>query len=254
MYVDRKYRHRLSTDLETFEVKIKETDLLVSVKPGCFDDQVKEKIYRYTFLLRSELEAYIRTDPDFFHTLSPYIVRSDAPLIAREMARRANSAGVGPMAAVAGGFAELVGRFTRRFSDEVIVENGGDIFLDCRKQKVIGVFAGESLFSNRIGIRISSGQMPLGICTSSGIVGPSLSFGRADAAIILAQSAFLADAVATAVGNRIQTPEDFDTALNFANKIVGVSGVLLIKDDKMAVWGAVELVPLKKTIDCKKQK
>jgi hypothetical protein len=86
MYVNREYRQELSTDLQTFEIKIKETDLLISTKPGSVNDSVREKIYQHTFILRSELEEYIKIDPEFRRTLCPHLVNPDAPQIAREMA------------------------------------------------------------------------------------------------------------------------------------------------------------------------
>ncbi|MEL7566529.1 MAG: UPF0280 family protein [Dehalobacterium sp.] len=245
MYVDRAYRGEISSELITFDIKIKETDLLISLCAKDFTPKVKDMITQYTFVLRNELEEYIQEDPDFFSTLSPYVVSSGAPTIAYQMVKYANMAGVGPMAAVAGGFAQMVGEFAGGFSQEVIVENGGDIYLKSSKVRQVGIFAGKSPFSNRIGIKIPPKKTPLGICTSSGMVGPSLSFGKADTAIILAQSAFLADAVATATGNRVTAPEDFDEAISFARNINGVSGIVLIKDDKMAVWGSVEIVPIK---------
>jgi ApbE superfamily uncharacterized protein (UPF0280 family) len=247
MYVDRKYRNNLASDLETFEIKIKETDLLISVSKGSVDDEIKNRILQYTFSLRNDLESYISQDTKFRVTLVPHLVRPDAPVIARQMAKWANMVGVGPMAAVAGGFAEFVGKFVKRYSDEIIVENGGDVYLSSSKVRIIGIFAGRSPFSNKVGLKLSPQKMPLGVCTSSGNVGPSLSFGKADAAVVLAKSTFLADAAATAVGNRVQTWEDFEEAIGFARNIKGVEGVLLIKDDKMAAWGEIELVSLKTT-------
>lgn len=244
MYVDRIYRGELSSELKTFDIKIKETDLLISLNAKDFTSETKDMITQYTFLLRNELETYIQEDPNFFSSLSPHIVSPGAPAIAFQMAKSSNIAGVGPMAAVAGGFAQMVGEYAGRFSKEVIVENGGDIFLRSSKVRQVGIFAGKSPFSNRIGIKIPPSKTPLGVCTSSGTVGPSLSFGKTDAAIILAKSAFLADAVATAAGNRVAAPEDFDEAMKFGQKIEGVIGIVLIKDDKMAVWGSVEIVPI----------
>lgn len=245
MYVDRNYRKNLAGNLETFEIKIKETDLLIGVTPGSVDNEARDKIYRYTFFLRNELEEYIQTDPVFRETLEPHLVRADAPPIARQMAQWANLVGVGPMAAVAGGFSEMVGRFIEsHFSREVLVENGGDIFITSTKERVISVFAGSSPFSGRIGIRLHPAQFPLGICTSSATVGPSLSLGQADAALITARSAFLADAAATAAGNRVQTADDFSAAIDAVKKVPGVKGILLIKGDKMGLWGDLEIVPL----------
>ncbi len=123
------------------------------------------------------------------------------------MAAAAQTAGVGPMAAVAGAIAECVGRELLEFSPEVIVENGGDIFLKVSHRRTVGIFAGDSPLTGRIGIQIEARDTPLGVCTSSGTVGHSLSFGRADAVVVLAPAAALADAAATAIGNRVSRKE-----------------------------------------------
>ncbi|WP_089609730.1 UPF0280 family protein [Dehalobacterium formicoaceticum] len=245
MYVDRIYRNDVISNLKTFNIKIKETDLLISLRAEDYHPEIEDTVTQYTFLLRNELEEYIKSDPVFFTSLTPHLVRPEAPELAVSMAKYANMAGVGPMAAVAGGFAQMVGEYVGQFSREVIVENGGDIYLKSAQTRTVGIFAGKSPFSNRIGIKIPSYKTPLGICTSSGTVGPSLSFGQADAAIILAKSVFLSDAAATAAGNLVNTPEDFDATIKFIRKIKGISGIVLIKDDKMALWGSVEIVPIK---------
>jgi ApbE superfamily uncharacterized protein (UPF0280 family) len=99
------------------------------------------------------------------------------------------------MASVAGFFSEKVGKFLAHYSRDVIVENGGDIWMKSNRIRRVGIFAGSSPFSQRIGLEIGPKRTPLGICTSSATVGHSLSFGKADAVVILAPSAILADAV-----------------------------------------------------------
>lgn len=190
---------------------------------------------------RQQLEAYIRQDPDFRTTLEPYLVLSGAPPIALAMTRAGNAAGVGPMAAVAGALAELVGRDLLKKTGQVMVENGGDIFLKTDAGARVAVFAGASPLSNRIAIELAPRTKPYGICTSSGTVGPSLSLGRADAAVIVSQSAILADAVATAAANRVQGSADLEAALQFARTVPGVEGVLIIKGDKLTAWGSLRL-------------
>jgi hypothetical protein len=85
-------------------------------------------------------------------------------------------------------------------------------------------------------------ERPLGLCTSSGTVGPSLSFGKADAAIVLANSAALADAAASALGNRVQSAEDIQPALEYLQTIPGVLGGAAIIGEHLGAWGEVELV------------
>jgi ApbE superfamily uncharacterized protein (UPF0280 family) len=105
----------------------------------------------------------------------------------REMADATREVGVGPMAAVAGAIAESVGKELLPYSDEVIVENGGDIFLKTSKERFIGVYAGKSKFTKKIAFSILPDETPLGVCTSSGTVGHSLSFGYADGRRVIHQ-------------------------------------------------------------------
>ncbi|GAI49814.1 unnamed protein product, partial [marine sediment metagenome] len=65
------------------------------------------------------------------------------------------------------------------------------------------IFAGRSPLSQRIILKIEAKENYIGVCTSSGTVGPSLSFGKADAVTVISDSVLLADAAATAVGNII---------------------------------------------------
>jgi ApbE superfamily uncharacterized protein (UPF0280 family) len=146
------------------------------------------------------------------------------------------------MAAVAGAIAEMVGMELLQYSDEVIVENGGDIFIKTNVPRKVGIYAGNSPLSGKIAIKIYPEETPAGICTSSGTVGHSLSFGKADAVVVVSRDAFLADAVATAVGNRVKNPSGIKDAVDFAAGIDSVEGVLVIIGDKLGAWGKIELV------------
>jgi ApbE superfamily uncharacterized protein (UPF0280 family) len=227
--------------METFTVAVKETDLWLAVDGSAMVPGLPEKVEHFVWKERRLLERYIEKDPVFLQTLDPYVVSPGAPPIAVDMVRAGNMAGVGPMAAVAGAFAQYVGEWLLKLSSQVIVENGGDIFLRCDHPVKVGIFAGKSAFSQKLAIRIGPQAEPRGICTSSGSVGPSYSQGRADAAVILATSAILADAVATAAANMIHTHEDLHTAVKFAGEIKGVKGALVILGEKLAAWGEIEL-------------
>ena len=147
------------------------------------------------------------------------------------------------MAAVAGTFAEFVGRDLLKFSSEVIVENGGDIFLKTAKSRLVGVYAGEdSPMTGKIALKIEPFDTPLGVCTSSGTVGHSLSFGKSDAVVVLSPSTALADASATAIGNIVQTEADIEKALEYARGVAGLIGVAVIINDKMGAWGKINLI------------
>lgn len=246
MYVSRVYRRQIrQDDLVGFQVSIKETDLYISVDRMSFTPEVPQRAQQLAWRYRQELENYIKSDPVFQTTFSPHLLKPDAPVIALDMNKAAWAAGVGPMAAVAGAVAEFVGRELLCHVNEVIVENGGDLFMSTRAVRTIGIFAGPSPFTNRLGLVIQPDSTPLGVCTSSGTVGPSFSFGQADAAVLIARSALLADAAATAVGNVVHTKEDVPKGVAAAQSIQGVLGAVVIKDDQLAAWGQVELVPIK---------
>ncbi|HBV85555.1 MAG TPA: hypothetical protein DEF42_02595 [Desulfosporosinus sp.] len=245
-FTERTYReyHR-QEDLVHFQIVVEETDLDIGIRKERFSPELVEWVAETIRVCRKPLEDYIQVDHDFVSSLTPYTVLSDAPVIVQTMAEAGRLAGVGPMAAVAGAVAEWVGKSIAKRSRDVIVENGGDVFMRTSRIRKVGIYAGESPLSNRIAIEVKPDQTPLGICTSSGKIGHSLSFGQADAVVVLSPSVPLADAVATATGNLVQTVEDLEGALEFASRIKGVTGVLIIKDERLAVWGNVKLLPIK---------
>lgn len=193
---------------------------------------------------RGYLEAYIDQNPDFLTTLRPWRISGPAPAIVREMSMAGEKAGVGPMAAVAGAISEAVGRGLLQVSDEVIVENGGDTFFKTRLPVIVGIYAGNSPLSLKVGLKVDSTTRPLSLCTSSGTVGHSLSFGRADAVCVMSDSCALADAAATAVGNCVKTAGDIASAIDFGKSIPGVSGLVVIIGKDMGLWGSIELIPI----------
>lgn len=244
-YIERSYRNTfVSEDMTHFQISVKDTDLDIGVLRECYSNELVEAVRKITTELRNELEAYIESDPEFKSALVPHRIYSTAPPIPVEMAKAAELANVGPMAAVAGAFSEYVGRELLKYSPEVIIENGGDLYIHSAKKRYVGIFAGGSPFTNKIAVEVLPELGPVGLCTSSGTVGPSLSFGKADAAVVMANTGALADAVATAVGNMIHTPEDVNKGVEFAANIPGVLGAIAIKDDKMALWGKTKIVPL----------
>ena len=215
---------------------MKQTDLYIQAHRSLRDKAIKSIVKH-----RTPLEHYIMHHPLFLTTLEPYQVNEDAPAIARAMAEASQTAGVGPMAAVAGALAEAVGRDLLAFSPEVIVENGGDVFLKTLKRRLVGVYAGQSPFTRKIALEVKPDETPLGICTSSATVGHSLSLGSADAVIALSPSAAFADAIATAIGNLVTETGDISKAIDVAKSIHQLHGIIVIKDDRMGVWGRVKL-------------
>jgi len=236
-YQPRTYRHLIEDkDLLSFTVTIKETDLYIRAASN-----LQRKALRLVKKYRGQLERYIEINPDFQTSLKPLPVPSRAPRIVLDMIEAGQKAGIGPMAAVAGAIAEYVGRELLEFTPEIIVENGGDIFLKISHQRTIGIYAGDSPLTGKIGLEINPRETPLGVCTSSGTVGHSLSFGKADAVVITAATAALADAAATAIGNRVSRPEDIDSAIEYGKNISGLKGIVIIIGKSVGAWGDVRL-------------
>ncbi|MDD1699725.1 MAG: UPF0280 family protein [Methanoregula sp.] len=183
---------------------------------------------------RQELEAYIARDPFFLATFDPYIPDSDDVIVCR-MTSAAQKAGVGPMAAVAGAIAWAgVEAMTDAGAKYGVIDNGGDIALISDRSLRIGVHAGEALLSNRIAFIIPPQEKILGVCTSSATVGPSISFGIADAVCVFSSDVALADAWATSVCNQIR-PDD-RTVLDQVDPD-DVAGVFAIMGDTIVKWG-----------------
>jgi ApbE superfamily uncharacterized protein (UPF0280 family) len=239
-YGERTYRERIRVkDLVSFRVVVKETDLWVSAGRDL------EKETRDLVLdCRHQLETYIRSHPEFATALLPYKEDPLAPALVREMIEASREVGVGPMASVAGAIAQNVGGGLLKLTDQVIVENGGDIFLKASRDVTVSIFAGSSPLSEKLGLLIHAPQMPLGICSSSGTVGHSLSRGITDVVCLLSSSAALADGAATALGNRVKRKTDLERVAEWAGLIDGIVGGVVIVKDRMATWGDIELVGL----------
>ena len=237
MHEPRTYRHWIrGRDLVSFNVAVKETDLYIRTSTN-----LRRKALKLVTKYRDILEKYIRRYPAFLTSLEPLPVDPSAPHIIKAMLDSANRTGVGPMASVAGAIAEFVGTELLAFSPEVIVENGGDIYLKSLKKRLVGIYAGKSPLTGKISLEINEEETPLGICTSSGTVGHSLSYGRADAVIVVSKSAVLADAAATAIGNMIKQPDDIPKGIEMAKSVDGLKGVIVIIGSDMGLWGEVKI-------------
>jgi hypothetical protein len=241
-YRERFYRSQTSSpNWASFALQVKESDLWVRARRD-----VSALGYERLFQYRHDLETYIQVHPGFKESLVPLTLDPLAPPIVQDMLKAAKIAGVGPMAAVAGAVAHFVGRDLLSLSSDIIIENGGDLFIASCELLTIGIFAGASPLSQKLAIRLDPQPEPFGLCTSSGTVGHSLSFGKADAVTVLSSTATLADALATAIGNRVRTRQDIPAAIDWAQTIPEVTGVLIIVGDQIGLWGDLELVSLGK--------
>ena len=238
--MERTYRQRVKvTDLVSFHITVKETDLWLSA-----DRNLEREARDLIFDSRTRLEDYTNSHESFLTTLQPYPQDPFAPSMIKTMIEMTRRAGVGPMASVAGAIAQFVGEGLLQLTDQVIVENGGDIFLKTDRPAIVSIYAGESPLSEKFGLRIPTRQMPIGICSSSGTIGHSLSMGVADLVCTIASSAVLADGASTALCNRLKNKKDLEEIPDWAGQIPGIMGGLAIMGDSMIPWGDVELVGL----------
>ena len=243
-YRERSYRSRFSDDERRwFCVKFLESDLWIGVDNGSYSASMEADAYAMLVDLRRSMDAYLLMDPQYLAALTPYDAGVEAPVILKEMSKVSHKTGIGPMSAVAGAVALRVADYIKSVFGvkEVVVENGGDIYAHVHSDMDIAVFAGQSPLSEKVGLHIPATAFPLGICTSSGTVGPSLSLGQADAVMIVCRDVLLADSFATAMANHIRSALDLQPLMDRIADIPEILGAIAIKDDRMAVCGTFEL-------------
>jgi len=237
VYQERAYRNYIKAeDLVRFELVEKETDLLIQANVNLYDKAMGSVIKH-----RGALEQYIETNPKFLRSLSPVWVSFGSPQIIRLMAAAAKKMKVGPMAAVAGTIAEQVGRDLLPFTNELIIENGGDIFLASGRERIIGL---RSRALSPFGIRIKPGDTPLGVCSSSSRLGHSVSFGKAELVTVISPDTALADCYATSIANRIHSQEDLMRVIDEWRNKPGLTGILAVQESKVAFAGKIDFVSL----------
>lgn len=241
MYQKRSYRNIIyANQLVPFQLVVKETDLFIHSAKN-----LKHIARELTLQYRGHIETYIQRHPEFEKTLQPWKICEPVPNIISDMTRAGEKAGVGPMASVAGAVAEHVGIGLLNHTEEVIVENGGDLFIRTDHPVTVGIFAGKSPLSMHIGLHVDPGGKQIAVCTSSGSFGHSFSLGKADAVCVVSESCSLADAAATSIGNQVRKKTDVQKAMDFGKSIDGVKGITVITDDKIGMWGNVKIVALK---------
>lgn len=243
-YKERTYRERFSSNnRRSFSVKYKETDLWIGVDKDSYSPFMQDEALSIIIKLRNLMDSYLLLDPEYKTSLVPYFPQTPAPQIFHDMSAVCKRSEIGPMSAVAGAVAKYTAlELKKKFPyKEIMVENGGDIYIDIKEDIDIAVFAGQSPLSNRVGLHIPASVSPVGVCTSSGTVGPSLSFGKADAVMIVCKDVLLADSYATAMANRVKSVDDIESVIDYISNRSDILGALVIKDDKMAVTGCFEL-------------
>jgi len=233
---ERFYRNLIKVEnLKKFVVKVKETDILVFAEKN-LKKEIEEEIKKQ----REILERYIKIHPEFYFSFSPVEVESNEEII-KLMSLSSKLTKTGPMASVAGAIAEIIGRKFLPLSEEIFIENGGDIFMNLKNEVKIGIYAGKSPFSMKIGIKIKR-ENPAGIATSSGTVGHSFSYGDADAVTIISNSSAFSDGAATYFGNLIKGKIDKELIEKEINDFPFIEGMLIIRGKELFVWGKIELI------------
>ena len=224
--------------LVKFRVTIEESDLLIIAEKN-----LKKEVTQELKKQREILKEFIRENPEFYYTFSPLKINSEKEII-RLMSESSLLTKTGPMASVAGAVAEIIGKKLLLYSSEVIVENGGDIFLKMNREATVGIYAGNSPFSMKIGIKIPPSETPVGIATSSGKIGHSFSYGKADSVTVISSSSTFSDGAATYFGNIVKEPSDFKRVKEELLNFPFIRGILVIVGKELFVWGNIELVSL----------
>ncbi len=231
------YRERFKLNgFESWETTYKSTNLFVK---ACKD--LRFETFELVKKLWSDLLTYIEKNRGFLTSLEPIRQDKKAPKIAKKMIESSRKADVGPMAAVAGAIAKEVGQLLLKECNECVVENGGDVFLKLNTEPVVGLYTQNHYFKDSLSIKIKISKVPIGVCSSSAKIGPSLSLGKADLSLIIDRDTAFADALATKTANLIKNEDDIENAIEFA-KSKNVDGCLFIKAKKIGIWGKIELV------------
>ncbi|OPL08748.1 MAG: hypothetical protein AVO33_09230 [delta proteobacterium ML8_F1] len=236
MYQERTYRKEVFNDLKTRQIILGESDLMIYYS-GTLKGAESE-----LRSIRRRIKNHIKREPHFIHALSPLSPLVEEDRVITHMKKASSALHVGPMASVAGAVSYYLGEALSPLNEDLIIENGGDLYVKSTTLRHIKIHSASKAFEGGVTIKVAPETTPLGICTSSGTLGHSLSFGRADAVVVVSEDPLLADAAATAIGNVVQTREDIPRAIAYARKIPGLLGILILADDRLGVWGDISLL------------
>jgi len=214
----------------------------------CDEERAIDSAIHSAILARAEIDKYVGLHPEFRWSLEPIDFPGRHPRVVELMLAAGKAAGVGPFAAVAGTIAQVSAEAAiNAGARNVIVENGGDIMIIGNRDFRVAVFprpiTGEK--SGSLGFQVRAGDLPIGICTSSGVLGHSTSFGKADAVVAFARDAATADAAATSIANEVkgEPRESVERGLLRARSIPGVFGCFIMRGREVGSWGDIpELV------------
>ncbi|MCM8756614.1 MAG: UPF0280 family protein [Candidatus Omnitrophica bacterium] len=237
MYEERFYRYYCSKKEYNLDISYKESDLyIVSDKP-------LEKNFTLKILVKyyNQIKDYIKKNPHFLTSLSPLPIDEQALPIVKDMLLAGKISAVGPFASVAGAIAFYVGKELLNYCNQIIIENGGDVFLKIDTDIIMGVYLGDNFNPKNLTIKVSKRNSPFGICSSSAKIGHSLNFGCVDLLTVISKDVIVADALATAYSNEIKKEKDVKNILNQARQNPYVDGIIVAFRGKLFLWGDIEL-------------
>ncbi len=237
-YEERYYRTYIEAEkTSSFNITIYESDLQIYT-----DGQLQVALEEELKMIRKTIETYVIACPEFIKSLVPISIKKNDPVIIKHMKEASKKLSVGPMATVAGAVSHYLGEKFYDGTNELIIENGGDLFVYSKEHKTILLHGGPNATVKNLSIKIDKSLLPIGVCTSSGKVGHSLSFGNCDAVTVLSKDTLVADAAATALGNLLKDKKDINSVLQYSKTFKEISGVIAIVDDQMGAWGAFEFI------------
>lgn len=208
-----------------------------------FTDLKNNSLKSYIFTLRNQLETFNQKNPDFLISYNPIdLTEYNPPEIVKIMDEASKISDVGPMATVAGSISELSLKYLMKNNSKTsIVENGGDIAIINNKKITCGIYSNNNILGNNIGFKLKPRKESIGICSSSGKIGHSVSFGSSDCVTIIAKEASIADGLATRIANEVKgenSQEAISNCLDCLEKYKDYfEGALIICEDKIATFG-----------------
>ncbi len=238
VYEERYYRTYVKPEESvSFNITLFESDLQIYT-----DSKLQIALEEELKMIRDTIERYIENNSLFNESLVPVPTVWHDPVIIRHMKVASRKLGVGPMATVAGAVAHYLGMKFFDQTNELIIENGGDLYVYGTNHKKVLLHGGPEATVKNLTIQIAKEHLPIGVCTSSGRVGHSLSLGNCDAVTVLAKDTLVADAAATAFGNLLKDKADIKDVLRYSKTFKDIQGVIAIVDDQMGAWGDFEFV------------
>ncbi|WP_320129045.1 UPF0280 family protein [uncultured Sphaerochaeta sp.] len=243
MYESRTYRQKMgSSRFNSLSLSIGESDLWIGYQPSLVDtDSMVHEAARYVRKLRNEILDY--PDKTFLSRYTPLENSEPTTALIEAMLKASCCSKTGPMASVAGAIAQALGIYLKEkfLLTEIVIENGGDLYIDVLQELSVKLIAPGNPLSGKLSLVVDVLHSPLGICTSSGKIGHSHSFGKADAVMVACHEASLADAYATAFCNRVQTKLDVQRICNEMNTHADIISAVVLLDDKLALCGELEV-------------